>query len=342
MKKAVLLFFCVSLLNVMNVSAKGTTESSTANAATAVEDYTIKIGIGITTGLCSAPFLIARELGYYKEEGLKYEEVRIDTNQSNQLLTTGQIDVINNLLSSLILPLANGLDIKIPLALHTCCIKVLVPTESAIQTPADLKGKKIGVPSMASPPTIIAQRYLAEVGVSVSPNNLEVEWLVFPSTELPLAMERGQVDAIALTDPIAWITESTGKARAIINTATDAYMKDEFCCVVEASSTIAKKYPQTLAKFTRALQKAARYVQENPEETARLLAETQYVAGDPVVNGQVLRSYSFRASVSEAKTAITRNTQDLQNIGLVPKDIDVNTLVNNTFIALPGVPDSLY
>jgi NitT/TauT family transport system substrate-binding protein len=336
MKKGISIFLlaCVALLSVH--------ASGNKQAVVAEEDYVIKIGVGITAGLCSAPFFIAKEKGYYEEEGLKYEEIKIDTGQGPQLLTTGQIDVTNNLLATLIQPIANGLDIKIPLGLHTGCVKVLVPVNSSIKTPADLKGKKIGTSGMAASGTVITQRYLAELGIGVSADNLEVEWLIYPSTELPLALERGQVDAIALGDPTAQIIENEGKARTIINSATDAYLKDEFCCVIAASNSVVTKYPNTAAKFTRAIQRAAKWVQDNPDETARLMDEKKYVAGDPAVNAQILKTYSYRASVSEAEVAIARNARDLQRIKIVSGDVNVDALVRNTFVALPGVPDTLY
>jgi NitT/TauT family transport system substrate-binding protein len=311
-------------------------------APVAEEDYTIKIGVGVTAGLCSAPFFVAREFGYYEDEGLKWEEIKIDTGQGPQLLTTGQIDVTNNLLATLIQPIANGLDIKIPLGLHTGCVKVLVAPNSNIRTPADLKGKRIGTSGMAASGTVITQRYLSEIGIGVSADNLEVEWLIYPSTELPLALERGQVDAIALGDPTAQIVENEGKGRVIINSATDNYLKDEFCCVIAASVAVLNSHPQALTKFVRAIQRGAAYVQEHQDEVAQLMADKQYVAGDPKINAQILKTYSYRASVSEAEVAIARNIKDLQRIKLVSSDVNADTLVRNTYVALPGVPDSLY
>ncbi|MDR0732089.1 MAG: hypothetical protein LBF63_10510, partial [Treponema sp.] len=101
-------------------------------------------------------------------------------------------------------------------------------------------------------------------------------------------------------------------------------------------------HPLAAAKFVRAIQRAAAFVQENPEETARILQEGNYVAGDPAVNAAILKTYNFKASVSEARTAIARNTRDLQKINLVDRDIDGERLTSQVFVALEGVPDSLY
>jgi NitT/TauT family transport system substrate-binding protein len=334
MKRIIVLALCVLATQGMNLSARGSGQA-------AEEDYVIKVGIGITAGLCTAPFFIASEKGFYAEEGLKYEEIKIDVNQTHQLLTTGQIDVTNFLLSGMIQPLANGLDVKIPLGLHTGCIKVLAAPDSGIRTAEELRGKRIGISGLGAPPTLITQRYLARLGINVGPEGGEVDWIIFSPGDLPLALERGQVDAIAINDPAAWIVEQSGKGRVIINTTTDDYLKDEICCVVEASSRVYNSHPEALAKFARALQKAARYVQENPDETARLMAEKQYVAGDPAVNAQVLKTYSYRASVSGAREAILRNARELQQIGIVDQSVDVDAITGSVFVALPGVPDSL-
>jgi NitT/TauT family transport system substrate-binding protein len=305
-------------------------------------DYVVKIGQGVSVGLCSSPYLIAQELGYYAEEGLKYEIVQVDTGQSNLMLTTGQIDATSNLLATIIQPMANGLEVKIPLGIHTGCQKVLVRPDSPIKTPADLKGKKIGTSGMATSSTVITQRYLAELGIGVTAENLEVEWVIYQAADLPLALEREQVDAIALGDPTAYIVESEGKGRVIINQATDDYLRDEFCCVVVLGTGFVKDHPAEAAKFTRAIQKAAAYVQEHPDETARLLFEKKFVAGEPEVNAEILRTYNYRASVSEVRVAISRNVGDLQRIGLVSNDIDGDALTRSVFIALEGVPDNLY
>jgi NitT/TauT family transport system substrate-binding protein len=293
-------------------------------------------------GLCGSPFIIAEALGYYEEEGIKWETVVMDTGTSNLHLTQGTIDVTNNLLATLIQPIANGLEVKIPLGIHTGCQKVLVRRDSSIRTPADLKGKKIGTTGMASSSTVITQRYLAELGIGVTTKNLEVEWVIYQQADLPLALERGQVDAIALGDPTAYLTEQEYGARVIINQATDDYLKDEFCCVVVANTAFVQNHPLAAAKFVRAIQKASAFVQENPDETARILAEGNYVAGEPAVNAAILKTYSFRASVSEARVAISRNTKDLQRIGLVSNDVDGDKITDQIFIALDGVPDSLY
>jgi NitT/TauT family transport system substrate-binding protein len=306
------------------------------------EDFVLTIGLPVEGGLCEAPFYIAIEKGFYEEEGLKYREFKMDPGTAMNHLTTGNIDVTNNLLATLIQPIANGLDVKIPIALHTGCVKVLVKPDSPVKSPIDLKGKKIGVPSMNSSTRVIPARVLASLGLKVDGAGADVEWVIYPSAELPLALDRGLVDAIGSGDPAASIIESEGKARVIINNATDDNLKNEFCCVAPVRSQTLAEHPEAVAKFLRAIQKASKWVQENPDETARIITEKKYIAGEVATNARVLKTFNYRASVSQALSAIERNAKELQQIGLVAADVDVNALVKNTFAEVPGVPDSLF
>jgi NitT/TauT family transport system substrate-binding protein len=148
-----------------------------------------------------------------------------------------------------------------------------------------------------------------------------IEWIVYSGPELTLALKNGQVDAIAIGAPPAH--------------------KDEYCCVVAANNDVAKNHPAVLAKVLRAVQKAAQYTAEHPEETARLVAEKQYAAGNLEDNIEFLKAYNYRATVSGIEKGIRRTAEDLKRIGLPDSSVDVNALTNIVFIAIPGVPDAL-
>jgi NitT/TauT family transport system substrate-binding protein len=336
MKKYILVFLlvCASFFSVFAGSKQ-------EKAKTNDDDYVIKIGYGIGPGLCSVPFFVAQQLGYFEDEGLRYESVMIDIGQIPLLLTNGTMDVTNNLLAGMIQPIVNGLDIKIPLALHTGCLTVIVRADSPIKSVKDLKGRKIGTPGLASPPNIILQRYLENEGIKSVGAASEVEWVVLPGPELNMALERGLVDAIATGDIPGHIAEDAGTGRIIVDTSVDDFTKDEFCCVVAASSDAALNHPEALAKVCRAIQRAALYTEEHPEEVAKLSLEQHYVAGEEALNARLLRTYNYDASVSAVHVAIERNARDLQALGLIDASVDIKKLTEDTFIALPGVPDSI-
>jgi NitT/TauT family transport system substrate-binding protein len=328
--------FCVLALAalLLNVSA-----CKKKNTALSEDDYVFKIGF---TFLCHSPLYVAVEKGFYDEEGLKYEIVQVGDGEAMNLLANGSVDGLITLMIGLIQPLSNGLPVQIPLAMHTGCIKALVRGDSGLMTAADLKGKKIGGGSPSAPAVLFAKRYLAGKGFKVDGENADVEFIYQSAAELPVLLEQGAVDAIILTDPAAQVAQDSRGFRVIIDNGTDDDYKDEFCCVVPVRTETIREHPEATAKFLRALQKAAKFVQENPDETAQLLANAKHVAGDPLVNAHVLKTLNYRASVSQVLPALERNAEDMQALGLLRPDVDVDKLVKDVYVAVPGVPDSLF
>jgi NitT/TauT family transport system substrate-binding protein len=314
-----------------------------AKKEAAEDDYVFKIGFSLSGSLCGAPLYIALDQGLYAEEGLKFDTNYYSYDNSLAQITNGNLDGLVTLMVGLVQPLANGLPVQIPLALHTGCIKILVRGDDpSIKTVADLKGKKLGGGSPSASPFLFAKRYLTDKGFKVDGEKPDLELIFQNASELPLLLERGIVDAIAINDPTAQIAQDERGFRALVDMGTDEKYKDEFCCVVLVRTDVIKTHPEATAKFLRTIQKAARFVQENPDETAQILADKKYVAGDPLVNARILKTYNYRASVSQVLPALERNARDMQALGLLKADVDVDALIRDVYVEVPGVPDSLF
>ncbi|MDR1921735.1 MAG: ABC transporter substrate-binding protein, partial [Candidatus Adiutrix sp.] len=233
------------------------------------------------------------------------------------------------------------LPIKITTGLHTGCDKLLVPADSPIKTVADFKGKRIGVPSLASSPVMFARRVLAAGGIGVSDKNLEVEFLVFSNAELPLALERGAIDAIAANDPVASVAAKQYGLNILADSALTEPYNTQYCCSAYVSADLAAKNPEAAAKYTRAMQKASAWIQGHQDEVTQIQVEKNYVPGDPVFNASVLKTFNYIPSVKGAYDAFGITARELQAIGILAADIDVSALRENSFVALPGVADTV-
>src|SRR5205085_9537699 len=95
---------------------------------------------------------------------------------------------------------------------HRGCLRVQAGLNSDIRTVKDLRGKRIGVPGMGTPPFIFATRVLGANGIDAKK---EITWLVFPAGELGLALDKGDVDAVADSEPIGSMLFDQGKVRNI-------------------------------------------------------------------------------------------------------------------------------
>ncbi|MDR1535380.1 MAG: ABC transporter substrate-binding protein [Planctomycetota bacterium] len=306
--------------------------------AGAAED---RIKVGYSGSLCEGPVHIAIEKGFFAGEGLEVEPVRLAPGTAFEAIATGQIDASFGLLATLIQPLSNGLPIKITTGLHTGCDKLLVKKDSGIGELADLKGKRIGVPSLTSSPIMFAKRGLAAAGVGVGDKNLEVEFIVFTNPELPLALERGAIDAISANDPVAARAAKEYDLNVILDSARDEPYRQQYCCAAYVSLDLAANRPESAAKYTRAMQKAAAWVQGNQDEAARIQVEKNYVPGDPEFNAAVLKTFNYIPSVKRAYEGFGVTAVELKDIGVLGEGVDIDYLQKNSFAFLPGVADSV-
>ncbi len=316
----------------------GTGSGSAKSAAKAEQTGAIKVAY--TASLCQAPLFVAKEKGYFKDAGLDAEMIRVDGAQANEAIGSGKVDAMQTLIMKTIHPWQNGLPVKATVGIHTGCVRVVVRNDGSVNTVQDLKGKKIGVAGLADTGAIVAQRALKHAGIGVTPDNMEVEFVTIDRNSLPQALESGQVDAIAMTDPVGAIAEKQYGFKSVVDTAKSDGFKDEYCCDLVLSNKYLEEHPELAKKFNEAVIKAAVYVHEHPEETAKLLAEKKYIAGNPEDNAKLLASYNYQPSIEGGYDAVKASAQDLGELGLTEK-VDGKTFADQYFLHIDGLSDKV-
>ena len=129
---------------------------------------------------CEASIFSAVENGFFKEEGLEVELVKCEWSKYKDVLALGGFDITHHLIMYLLKPIEQGLDVKFTAGIHTGCLRVQAATGNNIRKVQDLKGKRIGIPGMGTPPFIFATRVLTANGIDAS---RDVTWQVFPAGE---------------------------------------------------------------------------------------------------------------------------------------------------------------
>jgi NitT/TauT family transport system substrate-binding protein len=293
--------------------------------------------IGLT---CEAPIFVAHEKGYYAEEGLEVELVKTDWDGLREGLGLGRFDANHTLIMYLLKPIEQGLDVKITGGIHTGCLRLQVGVKSDIKTVKDLKGKKIGVPiHLGCPPQLFASRVLAAHGIDPSQEKKEITWVTFAQETLGKAVEDGRVDAIATSDPIGTILLGTGLVRTIADQAEDAPYRDEYCCVSVVSGKLARENPTAAAKATRALFKAAKWVEANSTAAARLAVEKKYIAGTTELNAQALVKLRYVPGVNKCRQSVNDVAKEMTKAGLLSPSTDPEKLAKRAWLDLDGVTD---
>lgn len=325
----------VTVLGVLSLTACGKTETKTSE---------VDIVIGTANGsLCLAPLHVAIDNGYFEEEfekaGITWKVEEIDMGNVADLVASGKIDASTQLAGSMIPQIDNGLEITFTAGMHTGCTKVYSRPDSGINSISDLKGKKIGVPALGDSSVVGLKRALYDAGIGVTTDNLEIEWVVYALTDLPLALENGAIDVAALHDPVAYSAEQEYGFKKILDFTTDDKFSKEYCCMSFVTTKLAEENPKAAAAYTRAILRASAFVQANPEEAAKLQIDNNQCSGDLEVNTKLLSSYNYTPSVSAASQTIYNAANELIRIGEL-KSSDPDAFVKKAFTTFDGVPNS--
>ena len=298
------------------------------------ESNKVRVGyIGLT---CEASIFSAVENGYFKDEGLEVELIKCDWKNYKDTLALGGYDITQHLVMYFLKPIEQGLDVKFTGGIHTGCLRVQASAKSDITTVEQLRGKRIGVPGMGTPPFVYANRALKRHGIDGSK---EIEWKVFPVGELGLAIDKGEVDAVADSEPIGSMLLASGKVRNIADQAVDEGYKDEYCCEVIANGKWMTANPKAAAAATRALLKGAKYVEANPVAAAEMSVEKKYLASNPKLNAVALSKLSYIPSVSRAESSVRTAAQEMLAAGMLAPNTNIDELTKRAFAHLDGVSD---
>jgi NitT/TauT family transport system substrate-binding protein len=295
-----------------------------------------KIRVGFIGLTCEAPIFSAVEKGFFKEEGLDVSLVKCEWANYKDVLALGGYDITHHLVMYFLKPIEQGLDVKFTGGIHRGCLRVQAKASSNIRTIEDLRGKRIGVPGMGTPPFIFANRVLGAHGIDP---RTEIHWIVFPAGELGLALDKGEVDAVADSEPIGSMLLAQGKVRNVADQAADAPYKDEYCCAVIVNGKFLAKNPKASAAATRALLKAAKWVEANPVAAAQLSVEKKYLASTIEQNAVAISHLRYVPSVSGAETAVKLAAAEMKTAGMLNPSTDVERLANRAFVHLEGVSD---
>jgi NitT/TauT family transport system substrate-binding protein len=295
-----------------------------------------KIRVGYIGLTCEAPIFTAIEKGFFKEEGLDVSLVKCEWANYKDVLALGGFDLTHHLIMYFLKPIEQGLDVKFTAGIHRGCLRVQAGAQSNIRSVKDLRGKRIGVPGMGTPPFIFANRVLGANGIDASK---EISWRVFPAGELGLAIDKGEVDAVADSEPIGSLLLADGKVRNVADQAADDPYKNEYCCAVIVNGKFLAKNPKAAAAATRALLKAAKWVETNPAAAARLSVEKKYLASNPELNTVAISHLRYVPSVSGAEEAVNSAAAEMKIAGMLSPTTDVPDLARRAFVHLDGVSD---
>jgi NitT/TauT family transport system substrate-binding protein len=274
-----------------------------------------KVRVGYIGLTCEAPIFAAVEKGFFKEEGLEPELVKCNWAAYKDALALGSFDITHHLVMLFLKPIEQGLDVRFLAGIHRGCLRVQAGVKTNIHTIEDLKGKRIGVPGMGTPPFVFANRVFGTHGVDAGK---DITWKVYPAGELGLAIDKGEVDAVADSEPIGSLLIAEGKVRNIADQIMDAPYNQEYCCEVIANG---------------------KWVDANPKAAAILAVEKKYLASTPELNTVALARLRYIPSVQLAEESVHTAAREMKVAKMLAPETDTEALAKRAFMHLDGVTD---
>ncbi|MBC5783920.1 ABC transporter substrate-binding protein [Ramlibacter sp. USB13] len=284
------------------------------------------------------PLLVDEDKGFYRAQGLALEYVPgAGSADAIRNILAGQADVAFSDPGSFFAALDKGEQLRAVYDIYPQNVfNVVSLKNSGITKPADLKGKKIGVYSLASGTRQALQVLLHTAGLTEADVTVVVTGLL---NFAPLM--QGQVDATAATDTGLLVGRRRGLPDVnVIEVGKYLPVSSDLFVVREETYRTRR---DALQRFLRGYRDAAAWMMREPQEAAQLAAKRAIDGTDPALNLEIIRLRNA-ASVSELTRRSGLGSMDVaslqaaadtyRKLGLLQQRVDVARHVSADL--LPG------
>jgi NitT/TauT family transport system substrate-binding protein len=311
-------------------------------AQTAIAEKVTIASTGLST-FYGLPLVLAQRQGYFKEEGLLALDI-VDFQGGSKVLQAivgGSADIAIGGYDHVVTMQAKGIDLKAfveTMRYPAIAIGITRSLMASYTSPADLRGKSVGVSSPGSSTHGALNVFLEKNGVK--PSEVSVVGLGAPSTARA-AVESGKVDAISYVDPVISLLEADKMIRIVADTRTRAgaealYGGEAVSGVAYATKVYIDKHPAIVQAVANALRRSLAWLANATPEQVADAVPADHLVGDRKL---YMASFAkFRESIAPpqlitleaARTGIAAALALAPDIK--PDRIDVAATIDNRFM----------
>ena len=317
-------------------SAQATASGGSGNAPR------LKITAAHQPNLCNVGMRIAHERGLFAAEGLEAVLLNRDLSGGHDHAASWVVGPSGPMPADLavleypnLAQIVSGeLDYYVVLGEHSGCRQLVVPVRSPIQTVADLKGKRIGIPPTSDP---VIWDFLARQA-GVDPKTLR--WVFVPralggAEELAFVQREfaaGTIDAYVTSDPVGEILIVDGFARRLASNTWTPPLNAWYCCMWAIRREVLDQHPWVAKAVTRALQQSTEFIERNPAEAVALSVTKGYMSADTRQDlaARLLGEYVWTAT-GRIEADLERYFQLLIEAGKLPASASPRELVKQVY-----------
>jgi sulfonate transport system substrate-binding protein len=288
-----------------------------ASASPALAQEKVKVRFGILTTASQAAFYVGAKKGIFEKYGFDVEVKSLATGvQANQALAAGQVDWSGGGVESTVVAWAN----KLPFKAYSMYAKggdsygVLVRKSANINSPADLKGKKVAVPQGTAPAQGLSQ-LMQQAGLpSDSVNRVNATY-----GNMGPMLVQGAVDAMIGLEPFLTLTEEKmgGEGKMLMRLGKLVQGGGLFLI----SNAWAEKNPSKVKDAVAALWESQQWVRKNPKEAAAIQAE--FLKVEPRIVEVTFKWLNYDPLIDDFTAASLKTTsQYLAAEKLIPVEVN--------------------
>lgn len=216
--------------------------------------------------VCHAPVALARDSGIFARHNLNVDLINYtgSTEQLLEAIATGHADAGIGMALRWLKPLEQGFDVRLVTGTHGGCMRLLAAPAAGVTDLAGLRGKTVAVSDLGSPAKHFFSILLHRQGIDPA---TEVEWRVYSADLLAVALDRGEVHALAHWDPLTWQFRRSHNLVELATNLTGEY-HSRVCCVLGVRGSLLQDNPAAATALVRALHEAQDFAATRTQETA--------------------------------------------------------------------------
>lgn len=225
-----------------------------------------KISISMSsTGMPSIQLLIAREKGFFREEGFDPQLIRMSANAAIAAGVAGELDALGSVGSAV-----RGIMRGVPLRVVSVDLRrpiFWLVSRGEFRAAKDLKGKTLGIATINGSQHSAARKMLALHGVD-SDKDLTFAQVGDEATQLQ-ALISNSIQVAGLTPPYVFLARDKFKMNVLESSI------DKFASIqqgIGVQTKFVQESPDWLRRLLRVKAKAARFFLDNEKDTAEMLA----------------------------------------------------------------------
>lgn len=220
-----------------------------------------------------------------------------------------------------------GVKVKICYLGHRDGSTVMVRKDLPARTLADLRGKRLAIPSRFSNQNLVIRKLALDQGVKPE----EIDFVEMPPPEMPIALSTGVIDAYFVGEPLAARAELDGTGRILY------HVKDVWprfiSCVLVVTERLIDTRPELVRDLVRGIAESGEWAETHRLEAARLVAP--FFRQDERVVRHVLTQPPDRVSyrmLTPTDADITQIRDMAVLAGILEKKLPVSDYIDRRFI----------